>query len=98
MSIIIGSIFFSLYYCRYRDISFERTEDIKPTFDNCEKVLLDAKLIGYAFGKQKVLFLDLKYDISICLYLIWPYAENKIKTMQKAIYPPPPIKPTKTNN
>ncbi|XP_076101725.1 chitin synthase chs-2-like [Mytilus galloprovincialis] len=39
---------------RYRDISFERKEIIQSTFDNCEKVLLDAKVTGYAFGKQKI--------------------------------------------
>lgn len=41
-------------FYRYRDISFERKEIIQSTFDNCEKVLLDAKVTGYAFGKQKV--------------------------------------------
>ncbi|XP_052098771.1 uncharacterized protein LOC127733452 [Mytilus californianus] len=44
---------------RYRDISFERKEVIQSTFDNCEKVLLDAKITGYAFGKQKVRLCEL---------------------------------------
>jgi len=40
--------------CRFRDISFHPDDNVRPTVANCDLILRDAGLSGYAFGKNQV--------------------------------------------
>ncbi|KAK3096905.1 hypothetical protein FSP39_004615 [Pinctada imbricata] len=42
------------YPKRYRDISFSPEDKLSPSFQNCEIVLRDSGIQGYAFGKRQV--------------------------------------------